>query len=278
MIISGIELSKKLREEMKKEVATYSGRLPHLLVILVGNNPASLSYVTGKQKASSLIGIKSSIIKLADTISENDLLEKINQFNKDNTIDGILVQLPLPKHINESKVINTISIEKDVDGFHPLNVAKLYLEEPCIHPCTPKGIITMLKNAHVAIAGKHAVIVGRSNIVGKPMSQLLLQKNATVTICHSKTTDLKSLTLQADILISAIGKPKFISADMIKQNAIVIDVGINRVEEKLVGDVDFENILHKASIITPVPGGVGPMTITSLLQNTLQIYKKNRAL
>lgn len=276
MIISGIELSKQLRQQMQAEVANYKGRLPHLVVVLVGDNPASKSYVSGKEKASRQIGIQSTIIRLADTISEQDLLEKIHQLNKDNTIDGILVQLPLPKHIDENKVINTISIDKDVDGFHPLNVARLrlHLGEPCILPCTPKGIITMLKSAGVSIAGKHAVVVGRSNIVGKPVAQLLLNENATVSICHSKTQDLKAMTLQADILIAAIGKPQMITADMIKQGAVVIDVGVNRVGDKLVGDVDFENMVSKASIITPVPGGVGPMTITSLLQNTLEIYKQ----
>lgn len=274
MIISGTELSKQLRQQMQAEVATYTGRLPHLVVVLVGDNPASKSYVSGKEKASLQIGIQSTIIRLADTISEQDLLEKIHQLNKDNSIDGILVQLPLPQHIDENKVINTISIDKDVDGFHPLNVARLHLGESCILPCTPKGIITMLKSAGVSIAGKHAVVVGRSNIVGKPVAQLLLKENATVSICHSKTQDLKAIILQADILIAAIGKPKMITADMIKENAVVIDVGVNRVGDKLVGDVDFDNMVSKASIITPVPGGVGPMTITSLLQNTLEIYKQ----
>ena len=276
-IISGTELSKDLRLKMKNRVLEYSKkgfRLPHLVVILVGNNPASKSYVAGKEKACNEIGIKSTIIKLDESISEEELLNKIDEINNDKEIDGLLVQLPLPKHIDESKVINRISIDKDVDGFHPLNVAKLHLGEKCILPCTPKGIITMLKNADVEIKGKKAVVVGRSNIVGKPVAQLLLDNNATVTICHSKTKDLKAELLEADIVIAAIGRAKFITADMIKEGAVVIDVGVNRLDNgKLCGDTDYENILKKASVITPVPGGVGPMTITSLMENTLEIFE-----
>ena len=276
-IVSGTELSKDLRLKMKDKVQEYIKkglRLPHLVVILVGNNPASKSYVTAKDKACSEIGIKSTIIKLDESISEEELLNKIDEINIDDSIDGLLVQLPLPKHIDENKVINKISIDKDVDGFHPLNVAKLHLGEKCILPCTPKGIITMLKSADVEIKGKKAVVVGRSNIVGKPIAQLLLDNNATVTICHSKTSDLKKELLEADIVIAAIGKPKFITAEMIKEGAVVIDVGVNRLDNgKLCGDTDYENILKKASVITPVPGGVGPMTITSLLENTLEIFE-----
>lgn len=274
MIISGTELSKNLRDQMKEEVSKFTSRLPHLVVILVGDNPASKSYVTGKDKACAQIGIKSTIIKLEETISEKELLEEIEKLNNDDEVDGILVQLPLPKHINEDLVINTISVLKDVDGFHPTNVAKLHLGEDCILPCTPKGIITMLKSVNIDICGKHAVVVGRSNIVGKPVAQLLLNENATVTICHSKTKNLKDITLQADILVAAIGRPNTITKDMVKQGAVVIDVGVNRVDGHLVGDCDFENIKDIASFITPVPGGVGPMTITTLLQNTLEIYKK----
>lgn len=276
-IISGTELSKDLRCQMKERVLEYTKkgyRLPHLVVILVGNNPASKSYVAGKEKACNEIGIKSTIVRLDENISEEELLKKINEINNDKDIDGLLVQLPLPKHIDESKVINSISIDKDVDGFHPLNVAKLHLGEKCILPCTPKGIITMLKNADVEIKGKKAVVVGRSNIVGKPIAQLLLDNNATVTICHSKTKDLKAELLEADIVIAAIGRPKFITADMIKEGAVVIDVGVNRLDNgKLCGDTDYDNILKKASVITPVPGGVGPMTITSLMENTLEIFE-----
>lgn len=274
MIISGTELSKNLREEMKNEVLSYKGRLPHLVVILVGDNPASKSYVTGKDKACAQIGIKSTIIKKEETITEAELIDLIKEINNDDSVDGLLVQLPLPKHINEDLVINTIDVSKDVDGFHPSNVAKLHLGEDCILPCTPKGIITMLKSVNVDIAGKHAVVVGRSNIVGKPVAQLLLNENATVTICHSKTKNLKEMTLQADILVAATGRPNTITADMVKKGAVVIDVGVNRVDGHLVGDCDFEGIKDIASYITPVPGGVGPMTITSLLQNTLEIYKK----
>lgn len=274
MIISGTELSKQLREQMKSEVANFTNRLPHLVVILVGDNPASKSYVSGKEKACVQIGIKSTIIRMDENISEKELLNKIIELNNDDEVDGLLVQLPLPKHINEDKVINTISVDKDVDGFHPSNVAKLHLGEDCILPCTPKGIITMLKSVNVNINGAHAVVVGRSNIVGKPVAQLLLDENATVTICHSKTKDLKKMVIDADIVVAAIGRPMTITADMVKDGAVVIDVGVNRLESgKLVGDCDFEGLKDKASYITPVPGGVGPMTITSLLENTLQIYK-----
>ena len=276
-IISGTELSKDLRNQMKEKVLEYTKkglRLPHLVVILVGNNPASQSYVKGKENACKEIGINSTILRLDENISEDELLKRIDEINNDKDIDGLLVQLPLPKHIDESKVINRISIDKDVDGFHPLNVAKLHLGEKCILPCTPKGIITMLKNADVEIKGKKAVVVGRSNIVGNPVAKLLLDNNATVTICHSKTKDLKAELLEADIVIAAIGRPKFITADMIKEGAVVIDVGVNRLDNgKLCGDTDYDNILKKASVITPVPGGVGPMTITSLMENTLEIFE-----
>lgn len=276
-IVSGTELSRDLREKMKSEVpelAKKMGRLPHLLVILVGDNPASKSYVKGKENACKEIGIDSTILRLDASITESELLNKIDEINNDPSIDGLLVQLPLPSHIDSDKVINRISIDKDVDGFHPLNVAKLHLGEKCILPCTPKGIITMLKSAGVEIKGKNAVVVGRSNIVGKPVAQLLLDNNATVTICHSKTANLKEVLLQADIVIAAIGRPKFITADMIKEGAAVIDVGVNRLDNgKLCGDVDYDEILKKASVITPVPGGVGPMTITSLMENTLEIFK-----
>ena len=276
-IINGTDLSKELRNKMHDRVVEYLKkdlRLPHLEVILVGNNPASKSYVAGKEKACKEIGIKSTILRLDEDITEEDLLHRIDVINKDENVDGLLVQLPLPKHIDENKVINAISIDKDVDGFHPLNVAKLHLGEKCILPCTPKGIITMLKEANVEITSKRAVVVGRSNIVGKPIAQLLLDNNATVTICHSKTRNLKEVLLEADIVIAAIGKPKFITADMIKKGAVVIDVGVNRLDNgKLCGDCDYDEILKKASVITPVPGGVGPMTITSLMENTLEIYE-----
>ena len=276
-VISGKILSKEMREKMANEVLEYQSkgyRLPHLVVILVGDNPASKSYVSGKEKACMEIGIKSTIIRLEESTTEEEVLALVNKINLDDDIDGLLVQLPLPKHISEDKVINTISIDKDVDGFHPLNVAKLHLGEECLKPCTPKGIITMLKSANIEISGKEAVVVGRSNIVGKPVAQLLLDNNATVTICHSRTKDLKEVCRRADILVAAIGKPRFITSDMIKEGAVVIDVGVNRLENGKVGcDVCYYDMWDIASYITPVPGGVGPMTITTLLENTLEIYK-----
>lgn len=273
MIISGKELSKEIKNQIKEEVIKLKARPPHLVVILVGENPASVSYVTGKEKACIEVGFKSTLLRLSESIKEEELLKVVDEINNDDSVDGLLVQLPLPKHINESKVIDAISIDKDVDGFHPLNVARLYLGEKCILPCTPKGIITMLKSQNIEIKGKKAVVIGRSNIVGKPMAQLLLMNDATVTICHSKTKNLLEEVKQADIVIAAIGRPKFITKEMIKENAVVIDVGVNRVDGKLCGDVDYDSIKDIASYITPVPGGVGPMTITSLLQNTLEIYK-----
>ncbi len=277
MIISGKNLSAQLKEEMKAQVATFPekyGRVPHLTVILVGEDPGSVSYVTGKAKASEVVGIKNTTIRKPDTITEQELLSLIEDLNNDKEVDGILVQLPLPKHISEDKVIAAIAREKDVDGFHPLNVAALWQKQDCILPCTPKGIIKMLKTAGVEIKGKRAVVVGRSNIVGLPVSKLLIDENATVTIAHSRTTDLPSVTRSAEILVVAIGRPKFITADMVSEGAVVIDVGVNRDPEtgKLCGDVDFEKIEPKASVITPVPGGVGPMTITCLMENTIECF------
>lgn len=218
--------------------------------------------------------MKSTLIKLPVETTENELIEVVEKLNNDETIHGILVQLPLPKHINEIKIINTIRVEKDVDGFSPINVGKMVLNEECFLPCTPAGIIRLIKETKIDITGKHAVVIGRSNIVGKPVSHLLLRENATVTICHSRTQDLKSYTRSADILVAAIGKAKFITKDMIKPGAVVIDVGVNRVDNKLCGDVDFENVLDIASYITPVPGGVGPMTITMLLENTFEACRR----
>ena len=277
MTISGKELSAKLKAEMAAEVATFPekyGRVPHLVVILVGDDPASISYVTGKAKASEVVGIRNTTIRRPADISENELLDLIRQLNADDTVDGILVQLPLPAHISEAKVIETISREKDVDGFHPLNVAALWQKQPCILPCTPKGIIKMLKAAGVEIEGKRAVVIGRSNIVGLPVAKLLLDRNATVTIAHSRTRNLPELTRQAEILVVAIGRPKFVTADMVSDGAVVIDVGVNRDPEtgKLCGDVDFAAIEPKASVITPVPGGVGPMTICCLMENTIECF------
>ncbi|MCX4335544.1 MAG: bifunctional methylenetetrahydrofolate dehydrogenase/methenyltetrahydrofolate cyclohydrolase FolD [Bacteroidales bacterium] len=276
-IISGKELSAKLKADMAAQVAEFPekyGRVPHLVVILVGDNPASVSYVTGKAKASETVGIKNTTIRKPETISEEELLSLIRELNEDDSVDGILVQLPLPKHISESKVIETISKEKDVDGFHPLNVAALWQKEDCVLPCTPKGIIKMLKAAGVGIKGKRAVVIGRSNIVGLPVAKLLLDENATVTIAHSRTENLAELTRQAEILVVAIGRPKFVTADMVSEGTVVIDVGVNRDAEtgKLCGDVDYAEVEPKASVITPVPGGVGPMTICCLMENTIECF------
>ncbi|MBQ4540540.1 MAG: bifunctional methylenetetrahydrofolate dehydrogenase/methenyltetrahydrofolate cyclohydrolase FolD [Alistipes sp.] len=278
-IINGKELALSLKQEMAADVATFTekyGRVPHLVVILVGEDPGSVSYVTGKAKASAEVGIKNTTIRREATITEEELLGIIDELNADDEVDGILVQLPLPKHIDSDKVIAAIRAEKDVDGFHPMNVANLWLKQPCTLPCTPKGIIKLLKRANVEIAGKEVVVIGRSNIVGLPVSKLLLNENATVTIAHSRTKDLKEVTRRADILVVAIGRPKFVTADMVKPGAVVIDVGVNRDPEtkKLCGDVDFAAIEPIASAITPVPGGVGPMTITCLMENTIECFLK----
>lgn len=277
MIISGKELSKSLKDELKVRVEALNveyGRTPNLVVILVGDDPGSVSYVTGKAKAATEVGIRNATLRREATITEEELLALVEQLNNDNDVDGILVQLPLPKHIDESKVIAAISPEKDVDAFHPLNVAKLWLKQPCVLPCTPKGIIKLLHFAGVDIAGKEAVVVGRSNIVGQPVAKLLLDENATVTVAHSRTKNLAEVTRRADILVVAIGKERFLTADMIKPGAVVIDVGVNRDSRngKLCGDVDYEEAQYVASAITPVPGGVGPMTITCLMENTVETF------
>ena len=277
MIISGKELSAKLKAEMAEQVASFPakyGRVPHLVVILVGDDPGSVSYVTGKAKASAEVGIRNTTIRRPDTISEGELLGMIAELNADDGVDGILVQLPLPKHIDEDHVIAAIDKSKDVDGFHPLNVAALWQKQPCTLPCTPKGIIKMLKSAGVEIQGREAVVIGRSSIVGLPVSKLLLDENATVTMTHSRTKNLGEVTRRADILVVAIGRPKFVTADMVKDGAVVIDVGVNRdpATGKLCGDVDFAAIEPKASVITPVPGGVGPMTICCLMENTIECF------
>ena len=277
MIISGKELSAKLKADMAVQVAGFPekyGRVPHLVVVLVGDDPASVSYVKGKAKASEVVGIKNTTIRKPADITEAELLGLIATLNADPEVDGILVQLPLPAHISEAKVIEAIDKTKDVDGFHPLNVAALWQKQPCTVPCTPKGIIRMLKSAGVEISGKRAVVIGRSNIVGLPVAKLLLDENATVTIAHSRTKDLPAVTREADILVVAIGRPRFVTADMISDGAVVIDVGVNRDPEtgKLCGDVDFAAAQQKASVITPVPGGVGPMTICCLMENTIECF------
>lgn len=272
-IINGKDLSSELKSTMKTDVKALieEGVTPHLTVILVGENPASQSYVRGKKKACAEVGMISTIIELPESVTLTDLITKINELNEDSNVHGILVQLPLPNHIEEQAIIEAIHPDKDVDGFHPINIGKMMTGQDTFLPCTPYGIITMLKSKDISIKGKEAVVLGRSNIVGKPVGQLLLNENATVTYCHSQTKNLKDHTLRADILIVALGKPNYITEDFIKEEAVVIDVGINRLEDgSLTGDVNFEQVKEKASYITPVPRGVGPMTITMLLKNTIK--------
>lgn len=279
-LIDGKAIGQEIRDEIMGRVTALKehGCQPGLAVVLVGENQASRTYVRNKQKSSSEVGMKSELIELPVTVSEKELLDHVTRLNNDDSIHGILVQLPLPSHIDENLVISAIDPTKDVDGFHPENVGKMIIGQKAFLSCTPYGIIKLLERTGTEISGKHAVIVGRSNIVGKPMGQLLLQRDATVTYCHSKTKDLASFTKMADILIVAIGKTKFITDKHIKEGAVVIDVGMNRDENgKLCGDVDFESAKMKASAITPVPGGVGPMTITMLLKNTLQSAEKASA-
>lgn len=276
-IISGKAVSASVREELKKETAALiesSGIYPGLAVILVGNDPASQVYVRNKQLACEELGFHPFEYKLGENTTQEQLLDLINVLNKDPKVHGILVQLPLPDHLDEQSVLYSIDPAKDVDAFHPMNVGRIMIGSYSFLPCTPAGVMELLDASGIEIAGKNCVVVGRSNIVGKPMSMLLLQRSGTVTICHSKTKNLKEVCAEADILVVAIGKPKFITADMVKEGAVVIDVGINRDENnKLCGDVDYESVEPKAGYITPVPGGVGPMTITMLMKNTLRAAK-----
>ncbi|WP_110114623.1 bifunctional methylenetetrahydrofolate dehydrogenase/methenyltetrahydrofolate cyclohydrolase FolD [Bacillus sp. CGMCC 1.16541] len=274
-IIKGKEVAAELRAALTEEVAQLKeqGITPGLSVILVGNNPASHSYVKAKAKACEQIGVSSEVLKRDVSITQEELLADIKYLNESENVHGILVQLPLPKHIDEKAVLNAISPSKDVDGFHPVSVGNMVIGDDCYLPCTPHGIIELIKRSGEEISGKHAVVIGRSNIVGKPVSMLLLQENATVTIAHSRTKNLSAMTKQADILVSAVGQPRLIKADDVKEGAIVIDVGNTMEEGKLVGDVDFEEVKAKAGYITPVPGGVGPMTITMLLKNTVDAAK-----
>lgn len=272
-ILSGKEVSQRIKNELKLEAAGLkeNGIFPGLAVIIVGDDPASRIYVNSKKKACEEIGIYSEEYALPADTSEQELLSLIERLNTEAKISGILVQLPLPKHINEENVINAISPKKDVDAFHPVNVGKIMTGAYDFVPCTPAGVMELIKESGIDIAGKECVVVGRSNIVGKPQAMLLLHQNGTVTICHSKTKNLAEKTRSADILVAAVGIPNFITGDMIKENAVVIDVGINRLaDKKIVGDVDFESAEKKASAITPVPGGVGPMTIAMLMRNTLK--------
>ena len=286
-IIDGKQIAADIREELKAEVSTLKeqGIVPGLGVILVGADPASQSYVSAKEKACKNIGVFSDDNRLAAETTQEELLALVDQMNKDPKINGILVQLPLPKHINEAAILLAIDPDKDVDGFHPMSVGKMMVGEDTFLPCTPHGIVQLLMRSGVETSGAHVVVVGRSNIVGKPVANMLLQKkegaNATVTLCHTRTKDLGYHTRQADIIIAASGWPNTITADMVKDGAVVIDVGVNRVEDasrergyRLVGDVDFEAVKEKASMITPVPGGVGPMTITMLLYNTVESAKR----
>lgn len=286
-IISGKDVADKLKQEIAAEVTQLkdkSGRTPHLAAVLVGNDGASRTYVNAKVKACDVVGFKSTLVGLDENISEEHLLNEINKLNNDPDLDGFIVQLPLPKHIDEQKITEAIAPEKDVDGFHPSNLGKMLLGLPTFLPATPLGITEMLKHYEIPTEGKHCVVIGRSHIVGSPMSVLMWQNtypgNCTVTITHSKTKNLKEITQQADILIVALGKPEFVTADMVKEGATVIDVGIHRVEDvskksgfRLLGDVKFDDVAQKCAYISPVPGGVGPMTIVSLLKNTLLAAK-----
>ncbi|WP_328800179.1 bifunctional methylenetetrahydrofolate dehydrogenase/methenyltetrahydrofolate cyclohydrolase FolD [Paenibacillus sp. LX16] len=280
-IIDGKQISQDIRASIQQEVFRLKEHRfqPGLAVVLVGEDPASQVYVKNKEKACHDLGYYSEVHRLATDTSQEALLELVDKLNHQSTIHGILVQLPLPKHIHEKAVINAIAVEKDVDGFHPVNVGNLVIGDDSLLPCTPAGVIELIKRAGVEIAGKHAVVIGRSNIVGKPVSLLLQRENATVTMCHSRTANMAELSRQADILVVAIGKANFIDASFVKPGAVVIDVGMNRLENgKLAGDVDFESVKQVSGPITPVPGGVGPMTITMLMQNTLVAAKRSHGL
>lgn len=287
-LLDGKKIAAEIKAEIAEEVKQLKSRgkkVPHLAAVLVGDDGASQTYITSKVKSCEEVGFKSTLIRLKRDITENELITQINLLNNDDSIDGFIVQLPLPKHINEEKILLAVAPEKDVDGFHPMNVGRMTLNVPGYIPATPKGILELLKRYKIETEGKHCVVIGRSNIVGLPMSILMARKdkigNCTVTLCHSKTNNLKEETLRADIIIAALGKQEFLKADMVKKGVVVIDVGITRVEDKtkksgyrLLGDVDFSEVSKKSSYITPVPGGVGLMTVASLLQNTLSAAKE----
>lgn len=277
-IIDGKAVSAAIRQDLKKEVSTYTngGKQIGLAVIIVGADPASEVYVKSKINACNEVGLTSYHYALPETISEEELLQLIRSLNENKDVYGILVQLPLPKHLNKDRILGEIDVRKDVDGFSAYQSGKMFLGENALLSCTPKGIIELLRFYNIEISGKNAVVIGRSNIVGKPTAMLLLKENATVTICHSKTKDIEKITKKADIIVTAVGKPNFLTADMVKDGVVVIDAGINRLNGKLCGDVDFDGVQQKASFITPVPGGVGPMTVTMLLQNTLEAFKNAR--
>ena len=276
-LIDGKVISEQVKQEIAAEVAEIvarGGKRPHLAAILVGHDGGSETYVAAKVKACEVCGFKSSLIRYESDVTEEELLAKVRELNEDNDVDGFIVQLPLPKHLDDKAVIEAISPLKDVDAFHAVNVGKIMLGEYDFLPCTPAGVMEMLHSYNIEVSGKNCVVIGRSNIVGKPMAMLLLHENGTVTICHSRTKNLAEICSQADILVAAVGRPKFVTADMVKEGAVVIDVGMDRDENgKLCGDVDFENVKDKCSFITPVPGGVGPMTISTLMKNTLKACK-----
>lgn len=277
-IIDGKMISQQIKDELKEKVSAYKAQGVEitLAVVKVGNDPASAVYVRNKEKACEYVGITSRTLALPEETTEEQLLDTVKRLNGDSAVNGILVQLPLPKHIDEGNILLAIDSRKDVDGFHPVNVGKMVVGEDTFLPCTPAGIIELLKRSDIEIAGRECVVIGRSNIVGKPMSMLMLKENATVTITHSRTKDLKEVTKRADILIAAIGKAKYVTSDFVKEGAVVIDVGMDRDENgKLCGDVDFDNVSQIASAITPVPGGVGPMTVTMLLVNCLRSVELN---
>jgi methylenetetrahydrofolate dehydrogenase (NADP+) / methenyltetrahydrofolate cyclohydrolase len=279
ILIDGKKAAAELREELKREVAelkTRYNKVPGLTVILIGDMAPSQIYVRNKEKSANEVGLKSEVIRYPDTVKEKTVLEKIEELNKDETISGILVQLPLPKHIDKQKVIETINPSKDVDGFHPMNVGNLSSGYESSVPCTPLGCYLMIKKIEPNLNGKKAVVVGRSNLNGKPMTQLLLKENCTVTITHSRTKDLKAECLEADIIVAAVGIPELVKGDWVKKDAIVIDVGINKTEKGLVGDVAFDEVSKVAKALTPVPGGVGPMTIACLLKNTVDCFKRSQ--
>lgn len=287
-LIDGKATSAKIKEEIAeqvKQILEAGGKKPHLAAVLVGHDGASETYVASKERACQFVGFNSTVVRLEDSVSEKELLQKVDELNKNEDVDGIIVQLPLPSHINEQNIIEAIFPEKDVDGFHPVNVGRMVIGLPAFVSATPAGILELLKRYKIKTSGKSCAVIGRSNIVGKPMSILLSQKsdygNATVTLCHSRTPDLKEITVNADIIVAALGKAEFLTGDMVKEGAVVIDVGITRVKSdktksgwKLLGDVKFDEVAPKCSFITPVPGGVGPMTIVSLLKNTLLASKK----
>ena len=286
IILDGKKTSNDIKAEIAesvKEIVANGSRPPHLAAVIVGDDGASLTYVSSKVRACKMVGFESTLIKLPESISENDLLEKVNDLNNDENIDGYIVQLPLPKHIDSQKILMAVDADKDVDGFHPTNFGKMALSLPTFISATPFGIMELLKRYNVETSGKHTVVIGRSDIVGRPISILMSQKsnpgNSTVTLAHSRTKNIEELTKQADIIISALGVPNFVNAEMVKDGAVIVDVGITRVADnsvkgyKIVGDVDYENVSKKSSYITPVPGGVGPMTIAMLLKNTLLAYK-----